>query len=123
MKDLEVFKMDKERISYKDLYELIDRHIGIVNENIKETNIKIDNLTSKLEEVRIQTTRTNGRVSALETWEYDVNKIIESLKQENKEQDKKLEVTSKDLAIITLKVTAILSFAGFIIYMATGFVI
>lgn len=123
MKNLEVITMDKERISYKDLYELIDRHIGVVNENIKETNIKIDNLTSKLEEVRIQTTRTNGRVSALETWEYDVNKIIESLKQENKEQDKKLEVTSKDLAIITLKVTAILSFAGFIIYLATGFVI
>lgn len=115
--------MNKDRISYKDLYELIDRHIGVVNENIKETNIKIDNLTSKLEEVRIQTTRTNGRVSALETWEYDVNKIIESLKQENKEQDKKLEVTSKDLAIITLKVTAILSFVGFLIYMATGFVI
>ena len=123
MKNLEVITMDKERISYKDLYELIDRHIGVVNENIKETNIKIDNLTSKLEEIRIQTTRTNGRVSSLETWESDVNKIIESLKQENKEQDKKLEVTSKDLAIITLKVTAILSLAGFIIYLATGFVI
>lgn len=115
--------MNKEKISYKDLYELIDRHIGVVNENIKETNIKIDNLTSKLEEIRIQTTRTNGRVSAIETWEYDVNKIIESLKQENKEQNNKLEVTSKDLAIITLKVTAILSVAGFIIYLATGFVI
>ena len=123
MKNLEVITMDKERISYKDLYELIDRHIGVVNENIKETNIKIDNLTSKLEEIRIQTTRTNGRVSSLETWESDVNKIIESLKQENKEQNNKLEVTSKDLAIITLKVTAILSVAGFIIYLATGFVI
>ena len=122
MKNLEVFKMNKEKISYKDLYELIDRHIGVVNENIKETNIKIDNLTSKLEEVRVQTTRTNGRVNSLENWEHDVNKIIESLKQENKEQNNKLEVTSKDLAIITLKVTAILSFAGFIIYMATGFV-
>lgn len=123
MRDLEVSKMNKDRISYKDLYELIDRHIGVVNENIKETNIKLDNLSNKVEEIRVQTTRTNGRVNTLETWESDVNKIIDEIRKENKEQDKKLEVTSKDLAIITLKVTAIISVAGLLIYIATGFVI
>lgn len=123
MRDLEVLKMNKDRISYKDLYELIDRHINVVNENIKETNVKLDNLSNKVEEIRVQTTRTNGRVNTLETWESDVNKIIDEIRKENKEQDKKLEVTSKDLAIITLKVTAIISFAGLLIYIATGYVI
>lgn len=123
MRDLEVLKMNKDRISYKDLYELIDRHIGVVNENIKETNVKLDNLSNKVEEIRVQTTRTNGRVNTLETWESDVNKIIDEIRKENKEQDKKLEVTSKDLAIITLKVTAIISFAGLLIYIVTGYII
>ncbi len=130
MQELGVFHMAQDRISYKDLYDLIDRHITVVNENIKETNlnvketnIKLDDLRSKLEEVRLQTTRTNGRVSTLEAWECDVNKIIDSLKEENKKQDEKINITALDLTKITLKVSLILSVIGFVVYILTGFVV
>lgn len=123
MRDLEVLKMNKDRISYKDLYELIDRHINVVNENIKETNVKLDNLSNKVEEIRVQTTRTNGRVNTLETWESDVNKIIEEIKCDNREQDKKLNMTSKELAMISVKVAGILTAIGFFVYILTGYVI
>jgi len=90
MQELGVYKMNRERVSYKDLYELIDRHITVVNNNVKETNTKLDNLYSKVEEIRVQTTRTNGRVSTLEAWEAECNKIIDELKQENKALGEKL---------------------------------
>jgi chromosome segregation ATPase len=123
MQELGVYKMNRERVSYKDLYELIDRHIRVVNENVKETNTKLDNLYSKVEEIRVQTTRTNGRVSTLEAWECDVNKIILELKAENKAQDKQLAITNKDIAMISVKVAGILTVIAFLIYLTTGFVI
>jgi chromosome segregation ATPase len=130
MQELEVNKMEKERISYKELYELIGKHISVVNENIKETNqniketnTKLDNLHNKVESVLIQTTRTNGRVSALETWEAECNRIISELRAENKEQNKQLNITALDLTKITLKVSFILSVIGFVVYIFTGFVI
>jgi chromosome segregation ATPase len=123
MQELGVYKMDREKVSYKDLYELIDRHIRVVNENVKETNTKLDNLYSKVEEIRVQTTRTNGRVSTLEAWECDVNKIILELKAENKAQDKQLAITNKDIAMISVKVAGILTVIAFLIYLTTGFVI
>jgi chromosome segregation ATPase len=122
--------MDRERISYKELYELIGKHISVVNDNIKETNqniketnTKLDNLHSKVESILIQTTRTNGRVSALETWEAECNKIIDELRVENKKQDEKINLTALDLTKITLKVSLILSVIGFVVYILTGFVI
>jgi len=130
MRDLEGYKMEKERVSYKDLVELIHRYIAVVNENIKETNQnvketnqKLDNLHSKVESVLIQTTRTNGRVNALETWEAECNKIIDELRLDNKIQDKQIAITNKDLAMISVKVAGILTVIGFLIYLTTGFVV
>lgn len=122
--------MIKDRISYKDLYELIDRHINVVNENIKETNnnikstnSKLDRLTEKLEDVRVQTTKTNGRVSTLEQWECDVDKIIHELQIHNKDQDNKINISNKEIAMISVKVAGILTVIGFLVYMITGYVI
>jgi chromosome segregation ATPase len=123
MQELGVYKMNRDKVSYKDLYELIDRHITVVNNNVKETNTKLDNLHSKVENILIQTTRTNGRVSALETWEAECNRIISELRAENKEQNKQLNITALDLTKITLKVSFILSVIGFVVYILTGFVI
>lgn len=122
MNEKEVFRMSS-RVSYKEMVELYNQGFNRLEQKLDELRTEINKANDKIELVHIQATRTNGRVSALESWEYDVNKIIDEIRKENKEQDKKLEVTSKDLAIITLKVTAILSFAGFLIYLATGFVI
>jgi len=123
MHELEGYKMEKERVSYKDLYELIDRHITVVNNNVKENNTKLDHLVEKVEEVRLQTTKTNGRVNALEKWEFEVNQLITDLKADNKAQDKQIAVTNKDIAMISVKVAGILTVIGFLIYLTTGFVI
>jgi len=122
--------MEKERVSYKDLYELIGKYISVVNENIKETNQnvketnnKLDNLHTKVENILIQTTRTNGRVNALETWEAECNNIIKELRLDNKLQDKQIAITNKDLAMISVKVAGILTVIGFLIYITTGYII
>jgi chromosome segregation ATPase len=130
MHELEGYKMDRERVSYKDLVELIHRYIAVVNENIKETNQnvketnnKLDNLHSKVESILIQTTKTNGRVNTLEAWEKECDRVINELRAENKLQDKQIAVTNKDLAMISVKVAGILTVIGFLIYLTTGFVV
>lgn len=123
-------KFMADRASYKEMVELYNQGFNRLEHKIDTLGTKIDNVDDKVELVHIQATKTNGRVTVCETnqaylldWNHQVNQMIKDLQMKNADQDKQIQITSKDIAIITIKVSAILSVIGFAFYLVTGFVI
>jgi len=85
-------------ISYREFYE------------------KLDNIHKDITEIKIQTTRTNGRVTNCEA---NITKQAEQLKELsecNKNQD-------KEINKLIWKVSLIVTFLSFVVYKLTGFLI
>lgn len=85
-------------ISYKDFYE------------------KLDNIHKDITEIKIQTTRTNGRVTHCETVLNAHDSEIKSLEECNKNQD-------KEINKLIWKVGLIVSIITFLISKLTGLLI
>ncbi len=90
-------KMD-ENISYKDFFE------------------KLDSIHKDITDIKIQTTRTNGRVTYCESAILDHTKEIKTLKDYNSNQD-------KEINKLIWKVGVIVTVISFIIYQLTGFLV
>lgn len=85
-------------ISYREFYE------------------KLDNIHKDITEIKIQTTKTNGRVTNCEA---NITKQAEQLKELsecNKNQD-------KEINKLIWKVSLIVAFLSFVVYKLTGFLI
>jgi lipid II:glycine glycyltransferase (peptidoglycan interpeptide bridge formation enzyme) len=85
-------------ISYREFYE------------------KLDNIHKDITEIKIQTTKTNGRVTSCEA---NITKQAEQLKELsecNKNQD-------KEINKLIWKVSLIVAFLSFVVYKLTGFLI
>ena len=85
-------------ISYREFYE------------------KLDNIHKDITEIKIQTTKTNGRVTNCEA---NITKQAEQLKELsecNKNQD-------KEINKLIWKVSLIVTFLSFVVYKLTGFLI
>jgi len=85
-------------ISYREFYE------------------KLDNIHKDITEIKIQTTKTNGRVTNCEA---NITKQAEQLKELsecNKNQD-------KEINKLIWKVSLIVVFLSFVVYKLTGFLI
>lgn len=83
-----------ERVSYKEMVDLYNQGFNKLELKFNELSMQIHNvdqkLSKKIEDVIIQTTKTNGRVYHLESKEQEINRMIECLKLENKEQNNKI---------------------------------
>ena len=108
MQNLGALTMSNERISYREIYELVDRQNNIINNNQLEMNNKLDKLSDKMELIHIQTTKTNGRVNVVERVQTDNTVKITELQHSDKEQDSWINTTKGKIALIA-------GLAGFIV--------
>lgn len=106
MQNLEVNNMT-DRVSYKDIVDLISNNNKTINENIIELARKIDALHNKLDavdtkvnDVKLQATRTNGRVTNLELYHKDNCVRIEKIEKINSAQQSWIDSTKGKVAVI-----------------------
>ena len=85
-------------ISYKDFYE------------------KLDLIHKDITDIKIQTTKTNGRVTACEVKFIETDKKLENLKQHNKDQDQKI-------VDITIKYGVIYGIITLIIFIIGNYIV
>ena len=85
-------------ITYKDFYE------------------KLDSIHKDITEIKIQTTRTNGRVNNCEAGLSKHTEQIRELSECNKKQD-------REINKLIWKVSLIVAFVSFVIYKLSGFLI
>lgn len=90
-------KMGNE-ISYKDFYD------------------KLDCIHKDITEIKIQTTKTNGRVTYCEDVIADHTYAIKELSEYNKNQD-------REINKLIIKISIIIALVSFIIYKATGYIL
>ncbi|NCD07253.1 MAG: hypothetical protein EOL97_14155 [Spirochaetia bacterium] len=124
---MENVTMSKDRISYRELYELIDKQNGIMNNHMQNVYSKIDNmntkvdfLTEKTEKIHVQVVRTNGRVDGCENWQNQMDKIVDEIKKKNIEQDNSDNKTKEDVWKMRLRIAQIVALVIFIFYLTTG---
>jgi len=87
-----------ESISYKDFYE------------------KLESIHKDITEIKIQTTKTNGRVTHCEAVATDHENAIKSLTEYNKNQD-------REINKLIIKISVIIAIVSFIVYKATGYIL
>lgn len=90
-------KMD-DGISYKDFFE------------------KLDSIHKDITEIKIQTTKTNGRVTHCEGVMAEHALAIRELSEYNKNQD-------KEINRLILKISIIIAIVSFIVYKTTGYIL
>jgi hypothetical protein len=90
-------KMD-DGISYKDFFE------------------KLDSIHKDITEIKIQTTKTNGRVTQCEGVMSNHALAIRELVEYNRNQD-------KEINRLILKISIIIAIVSFIVYKTTGYIL
>ena len=87
-----------ESISYKDFYE------------------KLESIHKDITEIKIQTTKTNGRVTHCEDTMADHTCAIKELAEYNQNQD-------REINKLIIKISVIIAIVSFIVYKATGYIL
>ncbi len=77
---------------------------------------KLDSIHKDITEIKIQTTKTNGRVTHCEGTMADHTCSIKELVEYNKNQD-------KEINKLIIKISIILAIVSFITYKATGYIL
>lgn len=90
-------KMD-DGISYKDFFE------------------KLDSIHKDITEIKVQTTKTNGRVTNCESKIMDHDNKLSEIMKYNQCQD-------KEINRLILKVSIIIAIVSFIVYKTTGYLL
>ena len=96
-----------DKISYKDIVDLISNNNKTINENIIELarkidglHLKVDAVDAKVNDVKLQATRTNGRVTNLELYHNDNCVRIEKIEKVNEKQQSWIDSTKGKIAVI-----------------------
>lgn len=102
-----------DKLSYKEVYDIINSNNKIVENKFNEINNKLNKLIDKTEAIHVQATMTNGRVNACEERDKLHTEFINELKKHNQKQD-------KEIRKMVIKYTAITAVIIIIVYLTTG---
>lgn len=67
--------------SLENMYKRLEENMDL----FKETRSDVKKLVETTQEIKLQTTKTNGRVNGLEAWSEDAKRILESALRSNEE--------------------------------------
>jgi len=113
-------KEDREEVR-QILTDVLAGHMAKQDGQYENLNLKIDNLDYKVEQIQIQTTKTNGRVTALETKPHTMDNckqasVIDALSDDVTKIKTERKFTIKVAAFVAAAITALTSFLKFFVF-------
>jgi chaperonin cofactor prefoldin len=96
-------------MSYKELQNQLDRRDNILNKKIDRLTENMEKLIDKSEAIHIQATKTNGRVTRLESKEQEYDYKLRSLEESDRKQQSWIDTTKGKIFMFFLVLSTVLN--------------